>query len=606
MTATTFTKGGHFLMTPVGSETIFTREDLSQDTLDIGAAANEFIQNEVMPVLDKLEKKENICPLNAELLKKAGELGLLGIDIAEEFGGANMGLLTAMYCAEMTAPSASFAVSLMAHNGIGLLPLAWFGSKELKDKYLAKMVTGEMLAAYCLTEPSYGSDALHAKTTANLSADGTHYVMNGGKMWITNGGFADILTVYAQVDGDKFSAFMVEAAAPGVGIGAEEDKMGLKGSSTRAITFDDVKVPVENLLGEVGKGHQSALGILDIGRLKLGVGCIGSGKLAIALAAKYANERKQFNQPISNFGMIRRKFADMAVKVFDLESIAYRTSAYLDEALHGLPADDHSAKWHDLIYKTLEQFNIECSILKVYGSEVQAFIADTALQVYGGYGFSNEYPAARMYRDERVFRIFEGTNEVNRMVTVGTLLKRAMKGEIDFMGALNSVLAEIKAGIDLTPKAGVLGYEAKAVEIAKKLGIYTAGCVVQKHMANLADKNYMLGAFEYPMEDLANIMMDVFVMESNLYRVQQYIEKNGEEKAKTMLALAKVSINEKLVGLFATCHKVLGDVADGDNEAFGRNKKALDRLAFNYVVNLTALKDEVASKIIAEEKYNLF
>lgn len=598
-------KGGSFLLEPALNHAIFTREQITEEMQMLGEMATDFVESQVVPKLHDLEKKENICPLNIELMKKAGELGLLGIDVPEEYEGAAMGINASMYAAECTAPAASFAVSLMAHNGIGILPLAFFGSKELKDKYLKKMATGELLAAYCLTEPSFGSDALNAKSTAVRNADGT-WTINGGKMWITNGGFADIFTIYAKVDGEKFTAFLIETGTPGFTIAKEEDKMGLKGSSTREIAFDNVIIPGENLLGEIGEGHKSALGILDIGRLKLGMGCIGSSKAAIAYAAKYANERKQFSQPISNFGMIRRKFAEMSVKVFDLESIGYRTSNYVEESMHTLPPDDHTAEWHNKVFKAIEEYSIECSILKVFGSEVQAFVADTALQVYGGYGFSEEYPLARMYRDERVFRIFEGTNEINRMITVGTILKRAMKGEMDFMGGLNKVLAEVKEGIDKSFAEGPIGREITAANLAKKLAVYTAGCVIQKHMANLADKNYLMGPFEYPMEDLANMIMDVYVMDSNVARTTQFIAENGADKASYFITLTQISTYEKLHSLFGTAYRLLSDVAGGDAEGFGKYAKALERLTFNYTFDLAAAKEKVAAKVIAGEKYNPF
>ncbi len=601
-----FVKGGMFLLEPAAVRPIFTREELNEEQLMIGKTAWDFIEKEIMPRLDEFEDHDKKRPLNKEYVQKAGELGLLAVDIPEEYGGFDMGFTTGMYVTENVARASSFSVSMMAHSGIGVLPIRFFGNKLQKDKYLAKLASGELIAAFCLTEAATGSDALALKTKATLSEDGKHYILNGEKMWITNGGFADIFIVYARVDDDKkVSAFIVEGDSEGFTRGKEEDKMGIMGSSTTALHFDNVKVPVENMLGARGKGHKSAFGILDIGRFKLGVGCYGGCKDLIATTAKYGNERKQFGMTINSFGMIRRKYADMAMRIFALESEAYRTSDMMDVAMKTLPPESEEG-WIDKAYKILEMYNVEASILKVYGSEVLDFVVDECVQIHGGYGYSEEYPIARAYRDARINRIFEGTNEINRLVIPGTFFRKVMKGELDFMGELNKVLAEIKQdAINKEPADGPLGREITAVNVAKKTAIYTFGCIAQKHMAKMQDKTFMLTEFEYPLEGMANLAIDIYAMDSALCRAIRFIELKGEERGEYVKLLAQTFIYQTLHKVFNDSKLLLADVADGDPEKWQQYSKALHRLYWFYPYDLAKARDKIAQRIIEEEGYSL-
>lgn len=604
MSENTFPKGGEFLLKQIGTWRIFIPEDFTEEQKMMADEAAKFIDKEVLTCIDEIESDEKRIPLNIELMKKAGELGLLGIDMPEEYNGLNMGFKTAIYVTEKTAHAASFAVSLASHTGIGMLPILFFGTEAQKQKYLSLLSTGEKLGAFALTEASSGSDALSAKTKAVLSEDGKYYILNGEKMWITNAGFADIFILYAQVDGNKFTAFIVEKDFEGFSTGAEEHKLGIKGSSTRTLILDNVKVPVENVLGEVGKGHKSALGILNMGRVKLGIGALGSAKYILGLTAKYANERKQFGMPISSFGMIRRKFADMMFSLYPFESMAYRTADLIDKTLHSV--DSKSPDYTKIISKILEEYDIESSIIKVYGSELLDFIADHCVQIYGGYGYSEEYPVARAYRDSRINRIFEGTNEINRLTIIGTILKRTMKGELDLMTSLNEVLAEIKEDkINKTPSEGPLGNEITSVEIAKKLFIYTAGCIVQKYMAELQDKVFTFTKGEYSFEDLANMVISIYAMESAILRTSQLIEKQGEEKTKIPLIITKAFVYTELDKMFKMAKLLLADVADGNGDNFKRYDKALQRLYYFTPFDLQSARDTVASHLLEYQSYVL-
>jgi alkylation response protein AidB-like acyl-CoA dehydrogenase len=603
MGTTELVKGGAFLLEPTASRPIFTREMLTEEQLLIGKTAWDFIERDVLPRMRELEDPGRKIPVNVELMRRAGELGLLGIDVPEEYGGMGLDLTTSMLVAENVGRSGSFSVSMMAHNGIGILPLRFFGSAETKKKYLSRMASGEALAAYALTEAATGSDALAARTQAVLSSDGKHWILTGEKMWITNAGFSDLFTVFAKVDGDKLTGFLVERATPGFEVGKEEHKMGILGSSTAALMLDGCRVPVENVIGEIGKGHKASLGILDIGRFKLGVACLGAGKWLVRLTAQYANQRKQFGMPISSFGMIRRKFAEMAMRLFALESMAYRTARMFDDAFHELPPEG-SPGWSERAYGVLSEYDAEASIIKIYGSEALDFVADECVQSFGGFGYSDEYPVSRAYRDSRINRIFEGTNEVNRLTIFATLMRKVMKGQMDFMGALNALLAEIKAdGVDKAPAPGLLGAEVTAVNVARKLAVYTIGSILQKHMATLQDRVFQMTEFEFPMERMADMIIELYAMDSAVCRARQIVQERGEEKGRLAATIASAHVYETVSRLFCESRLLLADVAEGDATAFARYEKALTRLYHFRPMDLAKAKNFIAAKILEAEGY---
>ncbi|MBI2955887.1 MAG: acyl-CoA dehydrogenase family protein, partial [Acidobacteria bacterium] len=434
-TAAKTIKGGSFLIEERAPEEIFIPEEFTDEQRQIGQMTEEFLTNEVLPHVEEIEHGDK--KLLVELMRKASELGLLGPDIPESFGGAGLDKVSTTLIAEKMSRYASFAVSHGAHHGIGTLPIAYFGSEEQKKKYLPKLATGEWLTCYCLSEPEAGSDALAAKTRAELTPDGKHYVLNGQKMWITNGGFSDVFIVFAKVDGEKFSCFIVERDTPGFSVGPEEKKMGIKGSSTTPIFFDGAKIPAENLLHEVGRGHIVAFNILNVGRFKLAAYTIGGGKYALAETIRYAKERRAFGKAIAEFGLIQGKLAEMAIRLFAGESMIYRTAGMIDAALHGVDLRAADAPQHAM--KALEEYAVECSINKVYASEILDYVVDEMVQIYGGYGYHQDYPAERAYRDARINRIFEGTNEINRLLITGMLFKRGMKGELALMPAAKKV-----------------------------------------------------------------------------------------------------------------------------------------------------------------------
>src|SRR5512140_437004 len=435
-------KGGSFLTEERGPQDVFTPEDLTEEHRQIAKTAIDFTQNEVVPAAAEIEAKN--FNVTKGLLRKAGELGLMSVDIPEAYGGLEMDKVTSALVAESISRLASFSVAFSAHVGIGTLPLVWYGTEEQKKKYLPKLATGEWIAAYALSESSSGSDALNCRTRAVLSADGKHYVLNGEKLWITNSGFADLFTVFAKVDGEKFSAFLIERGTPGLTIGAEEHKLGIRGSSTCPLILADCTVPVENLLGEVGKGHHIAFNILNIGRFKLGAACVGGARNSLQSAVQYAKERKAFGKPISEFGLIQEKLAECATGVYAGESLAYRTIGMIDAALADV--DPHAEGASREIQKRIEEYAVECSILKVWGSEMLDMVVDHVVQIYAGYGYVEEYPAERAYRDARINRIFEGTNEINRLIITGWLMKRAMAGQLPLLPAIKKLMDEVMAG----------------------------------------------------------------------------------------------------------------------------------------------------------------
>ena len=478
--------GGSFLLEDHNLHDVFTPEDFNEDQQMIAKLAEEFAINEILPNVEKIEHKE--WQVSRDLLQKAAEMGLTNADVPAEFGGSEMDKISSAIIADRMAKCGSFVVSMGAHAGIGTLPLVFFGTEQQKKKYLPRLATAEMIGAYALSESTSGSDALNSRTRAVLSPDGKHFVLNGEKMWITNAHFADLFTIFARVDGEKFTAFLVEKDFPGFSVGAEEKKMGIRGSSTAPLILNDCKVPVENVLGEIGKGHIIALNILNIGRFKLGAGCVGGARASLENAIAYAKERKAFGKVIAAFGLIREKLAQMAVGIFANEAMVYRTVGMMENAM---PEGEKSS---EVIRKAIEEYAVECSIIKVAGSEMLDFVVDETVQVYGGYGFVEEYPAERAYRDSRVNRIFEGTNEINRMIITGWLLKRAMSGQLPLLPAIKKTMDEVMAGPSLEELEGTLAAEQKIVSNAKKLSMLVAGAASQKYMQKLADQQEIMGA----------------------------------------------------------------------------------------------------------------
>src|SRR5246500_2810813 len=471
--------GGSFLLEERTPDEVFTPEDFSEQHQLIAQTAEEFCLNEIVPSIEKMEHKD--FSVTRDLLKKAGELGLSSVEIPEAYGGLELDKVTAAVIADHIAKYAGFATSWGGHTGIGTLPIVYFGTEEQKKKYLPRLATGEIVGAYALSEASSGSDALNCRARAELSKDGKHYILNGEKMWITNAGFADLFTVFAKVDGEKFSAFLVEKTFSGFSVGAEEHKMGIRGSSSCPIILNDCKVPVENLLREIGKGHMIAFNILNVGRFKLGAMCGGGGRVSLENAISYAKQRKAFSKVIADFGLVREKIANMATLLYVGESLVYRTVAMMDSALS--EGDKSAADAAKQTLKAIEEYAVECSIIKVWGSEMIDYIVDESLQIYAGYGFVEEYPAERAYRDARINRIFEGTNEINRLIITGFLLKRAMSGQLPLMPAIKNLMDEVLSGPSSGDEIeGALAEERKLVAQAKKLGLFAAGAATQKYM----------------------------------------------------------------------------------------------------------------------------
>ncbi len=529
-------KGGEFLVKDTQASEIFIPEEWTEEQNMIAQTCKDFLAAEVYPKLDEIDSM-NFPELMPGLLDKVGELGLLGASLPEQFGGFNTDFNTSLLIAEEFGKGYSFAVAFTAHTGIGTLPILYYGNDDQKSKYLPNLASGVWKASYCLTEPDAGSDANSGKTKAVLSDDGKYYLLNGQKMWITNGGFADIFIVFAKIDGDKnLSAFIVEKAFGGITMNEEEKKMGIKGSSTRQIFFNDCNVPIENLLSERGNGFKIALNILNIGRIKLGIGGVGGAKGAFANAIKYANERKQFGTTIGNFGAIKHKIGDVASHIFASESAHYRVGQNIDDAYDAMVSNGEDLSKARL--SSFEQFAIECAMLKVHGSETLDYAVDEGVQIYGGMGYSAEGPMDRAYRDARINRIFEGTNEINRILTIDMILKRAMKGELDLMGPAMAVAKELTSIPELgdDDNNGFLGKEKKAIKNLKKAGLMIAGAAVQKLMTNMKDEQEIL-------MNLADMLIQGFVAESAILRAEKIAEKNGEEKSGLFLDMARIYLH---------------------------------------------------------------
>lgn len=549
-------KGGEFLIRESHSEETFVPEEISEEQLMVKQMAEDFLRNEIAPNRPKIEKREP--GLTERLLEKAGELGLLGAHMPAQYGGTELDTNTNTVIADVLGPCGSFSTSIAAHTGIGMLPILYFGTEAQKEKYLPKLISGEMKAAYCLTEPGSGSDALNAKTRADLSTDGSHYVINGQKMWITNAGFANLFIVFAKIGGEKFTGFIVERNTSGITLGEEEDKLGIKGSSTRQVFFENAKVPSENVLGEIGKGHLIAFNALNIGRYKLGVMCIGGNKEVINMAAKYANERIQFGQPIGSFGAIQHKLAEMAIRNFAAESAAYRTSQLMQDKKAASEEDGKS--FGQATLEAAEEYAIECSILKVLGSEVTDFCVDENVQIHGGIGFSEEYAAARAYRDSRINRIYEGTNEINRMLMVDQLFKRAMKGQLDIVGPAWAVQKELAAMPSFEKIEGEYAEEHKAIADFRKIILMTAGGAAKMQMdgkLNMKEEQELL-------MNCADMMIDLFAAESMLLRVQKLAGRQKEQPQEVYDAMLQVFFHDATARITKNATDAIASFAEGD------------------------------------------
>jgi len=549
--------GGEFIVKDAQPTSIYIPEAMTEDQQMIADMVEDFVNTEVLPNMHKIEKQEDNIAVN--LLHKAAELGLLGAHMPEEYGGMQLDTNTNTIIAEKLGPSAAWTVTFAAHTGIGMLPILYFGNDAQKEKYLPRLINGELKAAYCLTEPSSGSDALAAKSRADLNKAGTHYILNGQKMWISNAGWADVFIVFAQVGGDKFTGFIVDRKSEGLTLGAEEDKLGIKGSSTRQLFFENVEVPVENVLGEIGKGHLIAFHVLNTGRFKLGALCLGGAKASAATAIKYANERVQFKQPIANFGAIQYKLAEQAIRLFATESALYRTSQMMQQKAQTLKAE--GMDFDVAKQKAAEEFAIECAIMKVAGSEALDYVVDETLQVHGGMGYSEEGTAARAYRDSRINRIYEGTNEINRLLMVDQLFKRAMKGKLDIVGPAWAVQKELASMPSFDQAEGRYGKEQKAVKDFKKIILMVAGAAAKMQM----DGQLNLKVEQELLTNVANVITDAFLAESLLLRIQRLAEEgNGKVDMEIYDAILQTFLHDATARIQKQATDALVSFAEGD------------------------------------------
>ncbi len=585
--------GGSFLLEERNTDEVFTPEDFSEQHRLIAQTAEEFAVNEILPNVEKIEHKD--FSISRNLLKKAGELGLSGAEIPEAYGGLEMDKVTAAVIVDHLAKYAGFATTWGAHSGIGLLPIVYFGTEDQKQKYLPRLAAGEIVGAYALSEASSGSDALNCRARAELSSDGKHYILNGEKMWITNAGFADLFTVFAKIDGEKFTAFLVERTFPGFSVGAEEHKLGIRGSSTCPIILNDCKVPVENLLGDIGKGHVIAFNILNVGRFKLGAACLGGARVSLGNAITYAKQRKAFDKVIADFGLIREKIANMATLTYIGESLIYRTVGMMDVALNEVDKSGPDAMKETR--KAIEEYAVECSIIKVWTSEMVDYVVDETMQIYGGYGFVEEYPAERAYRDARINRIFEGTNEINRLIITGFLLKRAISGQLPLMPAIKKLMDEVLSGPSTSEDIeGPLAEERKLVSQAKKLGLFAAGSATQKYMQAIQDQQEIMGA-------IADMTMETYAMESAVLRAQKIAEANGEAAAALPIAMTRVYLTQAMEKIESAARKVIAAVAEGD--MLRTQMAILRRLAKHEPFNTIELRQQIAERMIERGKYTL-
>ncbi|MFE1627762.1 acyl-CoA dehydrogenase family protein [Brevibacillus reuszeri] len=584
-------RGGSFLIDAGSADDMFVPEQFSDEHKMIAKTTEEFIVNEVRPHLEEIENHQ--FDISVRLLKEAGELGLLAGDVPEKYDGLGLDKVSTALVTEKFSLSRGFALSYGAHVGIGSLPIVYFGTDDQKRRYLPDLASGKRLAAYCLTEPGSGSDALGAKTTATLSEDGTHYLLNGEKQWITNAGFADVFIVYAKIDGDKFSAFIVERTFPGISFGPEEKKMGIKGSSTRTVILQDVQVPVENLLGEPGRGHIIAFNILNVGRYKLAVGAVGSAKRALEIATNYAKERKQFKTPLANFTLIKNKLANMAVKTYAAESSVYRTVGLFDTALNRLgDKADEGAE----VAKAIADYAIECSINKVFATEVLDYCVDEGVQIHGGYGFMSEYEIENMYRDSRINRIFEGTNEINRLLIPDTLVKKAMKGELPLMQAAASLQEELMSYYPQEIEDAPLAAEKHLIDMTRKIILMVAGSALMKYQQAISKEQELL-AFS------ADMLIELYAMDSVVKRTERAIEATGLESAQQKLEMTTVYVQEAFDRIEGWAKEALAAMEEGDDLRL--RLSILKKLTRRTPINTVQLKRAIADRVIAAGEYTV-
>lgn len=578
--------GGSFLIEDLAPNDVFTPEDLSVEQRQIAKTTADFAEEKIAAQSAEIEAKN--FAVSRALMREAGELGLLGVDIPEEYGGLEFDKVTSAVIADRIAVSGSFSVTFSAHTGIGTLPIVWYGTREQKTKYLPKLASGEWIAAYALSEASAGSDAMNIRATAKLSPDGAHYVLNGEKMWISNAGMADLFTVFAKIDGEKFSAFLVEAGTPGLTIGAEEHKLGIRGSSTCPIVLRDCKVPVENLLGEAGKGHRIAFNVLNVGRYKLGAGVMGGARNILRQGIRYANERIAFGKPIASFGLIQKKIAECAAEIFAGEAVSLRVVGAIDSALS--PLDKSSSNYVEEVQKAIEEFAVECSIVKVWGSEMVGRVTDEIVQVYGGYGYVEEYPAERAYRDARIHRIFEGTNEINRLIITGWMMKRAMQGKLALLPAIKKITDEMMSGPGSRASyEGPMAEERALLASAKKLGLLCSGAASQRFGAELPDQQEIMG-------DLADILIEILVLESTILRAEKM---TGQRELGAKLAKYYAVRSFNVVR--SAAERVLGAVSEGD--ALQIQMAMLRRLTKYEPINLAKVGREIAAEMTEAGRY---
>lgn len=587
----TAAKGGSFLIEGRTPAEVFTPEDLNEEQRQMAATVAQFAKDEILPRTAEIEaKKPGVLP---EILRKAAELGFTAVDIPEEYGGLGMDKTTSTVITDHISVLASFSTAYGAHTGIGTQPLLWYGTEEQKKRYLPRLATGELIGAYALSEATSGSDAMNIRTRAKLSPDGTTYTLNGEKMWITNAGIAGFYTVFAKIDGEKFSAFLIERDTPGFSVGAEEHKLGIRGSSTCPLIFQDCKVPAGNLLGEIGKGHQIAFNVLNMGRFKLAVACIGGARHALAHMIRYAKERKAFGKAIAEFGLIQRKISQSAAQLYAAESMAYRTIGMIDANLEQLGEGNRSPRE---VQKRIEEYAVECSILKVYGSEMMSLIADELVATMAGYGYVEEYPAERFYRDARINRIFEGTNEINRMIITGWLMKRAMAGNLPLLASIKKLMDEAMQppSFDPAEDAGeALARESEILAAVKKVGLFAAGVASQRYMAALQDQQEI-------MADLADIIAKAFALESALLRARK-LAAAGKNSASTAAAMTSLLADESIALAEQAARRVLAACGEGDE--LRTQLAILRRLAKHVPADAVQLSRTVARQCLQLERY---
>lgn len=589
-------RGGEFLIAEANPNSIFTRDDLEEIQYQVANAIKEFFEKEVVPRTDEIEVLNS--DTIRELMRKAGDVGMLGLEVPTSMGGYGMKKSTAILVGENHTMQFSFAGCVGVHTSVGMIPIVYFGTEDQRKKYLSKLLSGEWIAAYCLTEPHCGSDAMAIRTTATLSEDGKYYTINGSKMWITNAGFANLFSVAAKVDGKKFTMFLVEADSPGITLGAEEKKMGLTGSSTRPVFFDNVKVPVENVLGEIGKGHHIAFNALNMGRMNIGSASYAQIKRSINISVKYAKMRKAFGKTIADFGLIKHKLAEMAVKAYAVESMAFRTAGLIDDQLHGLNAESADYLAHSM--EVLKEYAIESSIMKVYGSEAQSYAVDEALQIFGGNGYSKEYPAERDYRDARPTRIFEGTNEINRMLIIDMLIKRAMSGTLPIVDAGQQAIKDV---YDTGPLPQILpehkdstlfSEEKTLVSNMKKAVIMILWQAAQKWMMELAEQQEVVAA-------ISDCVMETYAAESTLLRTLKHISSKGEEASSYHIDMMRVFLNDAVMRVEVTARKTLAAMSEGTE--LSASIKAIQRLLQWQPINTVNPRRRIADRIIDTECY---